>query len=773
MNIQKINFLTTANYNNRLETHPLKSSPNSIKQFSYNPVAYRDFNVNFGDRLFRSPENFFEQDFNRENMPSTMRNYLFGNYEDRQHIPPAQMMEIVFDDIKKANTLEEVKELYFPDEELFQNLHSMSDKNYRESILAEINVMKEPDKTLFKDGNDDLGMYILKKIYLESKTLKEINKDFKEDISNHYKGLSDIKYTDLANFGIRFPKQAFWHSLYSNRENFPFVSVKKGDSVYHANGNGNGKPGSIADINSGNYVDKGKEKPKYTPNERDINRMTDAIMAGAGSKDKTEKELKNRVGSNNPNLQFIQKYFGEIMSITLEKVHASEDMCDFFENYEKNDSSKSKNKMQQYWNTTPKMKALMGLVMSDTIKLFFLAYGADGKNEYFQGLLDYAHSIKPAREARKQRHNELQEEYEIALGITGSDEADDGEKEVPPDNPVEEDNQLNPADGQNEDEDAWKKAYTHTLEFEGTTLRFMDSLENLTKGYCTLEMGDMLPKNYLNKYIEFLKQSPKADTKLLLSMLLNDTERIQHGATQEFMEKLYTPEETTEKLDEIQYEFMQKNFQMTKAIHQALITTIINKHGFDEKSRNGLISLYRLNPFHIASTRDVSQKDKAELTDEINKYYNIYKDPISNKDANKATIVITDILRTYDKNASYLKRIPGTETELKLIDIIALCTNGSNKAKNYLKDKLLTYLTTQYGGSAKVLLDSAQSRELKTAAAEEIIISMVIKNNVFLKEIVDKYGDDNINNPEKIQQLGQFLSNNGSELGLYHHLHNI
>ena len=113
--------------------------------FSYNPVAYRDYNISFGDRLFRTPENFYEQDFNRENMPETMASYLFGNYEDRKHIPPAQMMKIVFNDINNAKTLEEVKELY-PNEPLFTNLHSMSNKKYREGILAEIRYLKEADK---------------------------------------------------------------------------------------------------------------------------------------------------------------------------------------------------------------------------------------------------------------------------------------------------------------------------------------------------------------------------------------------------------------------------------------------------------------------------------------------------------------------------------------------------------------------------------------------------------------------------------------------------
>ena len=64
-------------------------------------------------------------------------------------------------------------------------------------MIAEINLMKQENKSLFKNGQDNLGLYILKKIYLEGKTLKEINKDFEKDISVHYKGLSPIKYENF------------------------------------------------------------------------------------------------------------------------------------------------------------------------------------------------------------------------------------------------------------------------------------------------------------------------------------------------------------------------------------------------------------------------------------------------------------------------------------------------------------------------------------------------------------------------------------------------
>ena len=57
-------------------------------------------------------------------------------------------------------------------------MHENNQKN-RSSILWEIKTAKElSDEPLLKDGSDNFGMYLLKKIYLEGKTIKEINKDF-------------------------------------------------------------------------------------------------------------------------------------------------------------------------------------------------------------------------------------------------------------------------------------------------------------------------------------------------------------------------------------------------------------------------------------------------------------------------------------------------------------------------------------------------------------------------------------------------------------------
>ena len=192
------------------------------KNYEYNPIAYRDYNISFGARLFRTPENFYAQSFNQYGMPATMKEYLYDDFEDRQKMPPAQMFKLVYEDIKFADSLEEVK-IAFPEESLFEDLSDTPNRKSRTGVIAEVELMAQDGKALFKDSDDSLALYLLKKIYTEGKTLKEINTDFQKDISEDFKGISPIDYTTLSAYGIKYPNNAFWKSFTATREEFPYT----------------------------------------------------------------------------------------------------------------------------------------------------------------------------------------------------------------------------------------------------------------------------------------------------------------------------------------------------------------------------------------------------------------------------------------------------------------------------------------------------------------------------------------------------------------------
>ena len=77
--------------------------------------AYKDYNINFRGR---TPENFYEQEFNIKYMPQTMKEFLNSEYEERKHIPPEQLISESFKFLAVTDNFADVKSTY-PKETLF------------------------------------------------------------------------------------------------------------------------------------------------------------------------------------------------------------------------------------------------------------------------------------------------------------------------------------------------------------------------------------------------------------------------------------------------------------------------------------------------------------------------------------------------------------------------------------------------------------------------------------------------------------------------------
>ena len=77
----KIISVNNTQHNKKIQQDKNHTTNSQIKY--KNIHAYKDFNIKFTGR---TPENFYAQDFNRNNMPSSMKKYLDYDYEERQHI---------------------------------------------------------------------------------------------------------------------------------------------------------------------------------------------------------------------------------------------------------------------------------------------------------------------------------------------------------------------------------------------------------------------------------------------------------------------------------------------------------------------------------------------------------------------------------------------------------------------------------------------------------------------------------------------------------------
>lgn len=713
MQVQRINFtpLISRKANNHKNINNQTPQDNRTQ---YNNLfeGYRDFNISFTAQLNRTPANFYQ--FNKANLPDSMADYLNGDYEDRKNIPPAQMMKIVYGDINNADTLDDVRE-YYSDEPLFANLTDSPNRKAKKGLVYELESLNdEMDTTpLFKDGSSNVGMYLLKKIYLEGKQKKEINEDFYNDISDSYKGLvtSPIDYSTMSAYGIKFPKTPFWNSFVVTRDDWNYVYKPRTpiDSRVPA-GHSPNKDRSLADV----FVAKDKvdkRPPKFKLKDYEVPKLTDALIEGHGNAAATQKQLKKRGIKDNEKLTFVSKYLGSIMNIVLDRIHASDEMRSFFENYDSL-NKQQKEKFEDYWRKNPQMREYQSLVMSDTIKLFFEAYGADGNNEDFQDLLAYADSIKPEREKRLEEHNKRQLELEETFG-----------QEEPQEPQVEVESPEIPIAKKLSKEEMNAKVHAEAIKNGAEVFNFTAPDGQVYSFICNVDevVGDnlrdemrLLPTAFVNRYLNFIKKSPIATPEYKKSIAL--FRKVPDFAKKELMQ----PEEYCQISSDLNNAFNSKDRRYSIAASQSFAELILDKLNNDPKYAMMIVmDSTKLLDFveNALKITDLSATDRRNLDDN----YLAYTTPLKNK---------KDINAIADQLTNFITSVKPDSTEWidddKMYDDLIRLLSVNIAQKPELKNVLSRIIRRSgfietYGGSEKLLLKDKFPKETKDVKRKVMI----------------------------------------------------
>ena len=735
MRIQPQLFITPKNNTNNLKQP--NSTSKSVQSGTYNPLYYRDYNINFKARLFRTPANFYAQPFNQTGMPKTMKDYLNDDYEDRQNIPPAQMMKIVFEPIKMADTLEDVKEI-FPDEPLFDNLTTTPKRKARIGVIAEIDLMKDENTKLFKNSDDTLGLYLLKKIYLEGKSLKEINKDFQNDISPDFNGLSPIDYTTITAYGIKMPNQGFWKSFLATREDFPYEYKPRKAYERSISAPKTEKPDlSLEDIKklpAETNSAAAKRKGKFdNVKEWEIDKLADAMISGRGNEDETRKILKKKNIKDAESSNFVMKYMWAIMPVVLEKTNAYAEMKNFWATYDTTNKSQ-KDIMSAYWRTTPQMQALQSLMMKDTIKMFMEAYGVDGNNEEFQQLLQYPAEIAERRKQFEQAHELKQKYYDEmfaeldALEAPQEAKAKDLNQSAPVSEkpePAEEFTEIsiNPATGDIKISEAIEKRFNQKL---------LDEL-------------DIFPSQYKNKYMAFLNQHPLTTNELkLVSVVCQDD-------IQNILPDLLTNDSIRTAFNIIDQDFTEAEPVLFKNLRQAFIDTLTELH--IENAEN----LYWEDNFgglrEGAALVPDTLKDKFKKI--MNSKYNLYKQPLSNSEALKITNAVMQSIINIKPDEISTKNKYMHEAFMIVQD--ALNPQMRKELKAYIQKN---DIISKQGGNMRILLDNNVSEAIK----KEKVVNLISTENELAAFITGAIINLTATNPELYYQLKQLKNLVDSDL---------
>ncbi len=183
-------------------------------------VKFNDYLLSFGARVDKGLDRFYEVNKNR--MPSTMRRYV-ESLDDKTKITPLEAQKRAFIALEGAKSVEDIKEA-FPDEELFKNLINPLESKAKRGILQSA---KENSELLALSGQDvlkngeNLTVYLVKKVFLEAKSIEEINHDLENDLDSDFK--ADFKFTNpdspfiygttLKALGIKVPEFEYQQSL--------------------------------------------------------------------------------------------------------------------------------------------------------------------------------------------------------------------------------------------------------------------------------------------------------------------------------------------------------------------------------------------------------------------------------------------------------------------------------------------------------------------------------------------------------------------------------
>ena len=598
--------------------------------------AYQDFNINFRGR---TPENFYEQEFNVRHMPERMKKYLQENYEVRKHIPPEQIMNESFKYLEVTENFDEVKDIY-PE---FSNLHDANLKG-RTGILADIKLSRElSDTPLFKDGSDNLGIYLLRKIYLEGKTIKEINKDFYEkDLNPEYKGAitQPITYGTTSAYGIQYPKTDFWNSFIATRDEYKkfFVDLPKQN-----------KSQLKKELVKKQHTTEPEKKytRKYALKKYQKQLLKDDIKKSKGDVEQLEKAIRRRFTKDDPEAAFIVKYLSPIMTIAADRIHLSEEEKLFAETNKTND-----NFFARFWKAKPELLEQYSTAITDTIELFEETYESGGtipvNSEYqviregientkpidfvpqrFVELLDYTQTIVPTRLQKYAEHEKLQSKWdehfkwrygeieETAPAIIKKN-ATELLKEVAQDN----------------------NAQVYMLKgVNGNEVAITGNLDEFLGDYLRKEYFGFPPK-FVNMLINFTLKHPMMTENAKLSI-----------ATRNIADKI-DDERILEKpaLDSIN-NFIKTELELeTAAGSMAALDVFASYSASPEKVYRTLYPRCKEADSNEYSIQLLKHSEDAKVNEELNRLYDIYRKPPTQSELNKIKLKIVSFIRDFDRS---------------------------------------------------------------------------------------------------------------------------
>lgn len=221
MKIAPVKFFSIQKSNNNYKKINQSGYTNNV---DYSPISYpANYYLSFGARVDKGLNRFYEQ--NKDVMPITVKSYIENlSSDDKQVITPLQAQANAFEFLTICDSVDDVKDIY-DNEPLFENLKKATDTRATRGLLYDIRLMSDDIKSdgdFVVKGEEDLTLYLLKKVYLESKTIAEINEDLHSDLNPIFQNdeKNYVSSSTLSALGIKLPKNEYLTSLRYTREGY-------------------------------------------------------------------------------------------------------------------------------------------------------------------------------------------------------------------------------------------------------------------------------------------------------------------------------------------------------------------------------------------------------------------------------------------------------------------------------------------------------------------------------------------------------------------------
>ena len=184
-------------------------------------------NISFEARVDKGLERFYN--VNSEKMPKTVKTFI-ENLDDKKAFTPLRAQAAAFATLAGIGSVAEIKE-NFPEEELFANLIDVDSSHATRGVLGVYRENKELLKMFNQNilaSGENFTVWLVKKVFLEGKTIEDINKDFKASVDADFKKLYEakndseqpIRFSTLKSLGIQTPAFEYQQSLRYTRDGY-------------------------------------------------------------------------------------------------------------------------------------------------------------------------------------------------------------------------------------------------------------------------------------------------------------------------------------------------------------------------------------------------------------------------------------------------------------------------------------------------------------------------------------------------------------------------